>query len=61
MTVVWSAAPGKTYRVQFKRRVDTPGWTDLPGDVAPDGQTGLKLDDSRGESPQRIYRVLVLP
>src|SRR5207244_9334622 len=31
--LLWSAVPGRTYRVQFKDSVSDPQWTDLSGDI----------------------------
>src|SRR5947208_15602856 len=37
--LIWSAAPGKTYRVQFKDNLDEAGWNSLPGSVIASGTT----------------------
>lgn len=59
VTVVWCAVPGRTYRVQFKDRVDAP-WTDLPGDVTASGETASKTDSTAGASLARFYRAVLL-
>lgn len=58
-TVFWSAAPGRTYRVQFKSAVNDSAWTELAGDVVAAGTTGSKVD-SAPASGQRFYRVLLV-
>jgi hypothetical protein len=58
-TVLWSAAPGRTYRVQFKDAVNGSVWTDVAGDVVAAGTTGLKVDVA-GTTDQRFYRVLLV-
>jgi Tol biopolymer transport system component len=55
-TVLWSAAPGRTYRVQFKNAADDAAWTDLEGDVVTAGTTGSK-GHTAVASDRRFYRV----
>ena len=59
VTVVWCAVPGRTYRVQFKDRVDAP-WNDLPGDVTASGETASKTDSTAGASLARFYRAMLV-
>jgi hypothetical protein len=59
--ITWSALPGKTYRVQFKARLDDPEWTNLEGDVIAVSNTASKTDASTASEPQRLYRVVRLP
>ncbi len=60
VTVVWSAVPGRTYRVQFKDAVEAP-WTDLPGEVTATGDTASKTDTTAGASLARFYRAVLVP
>jgi len=60
--LIWSAEPGRPYRVQYKEEAGTPGWTDLPGDIVSRGGQATKIDDTAGASMKRFYRVtLVAP
>lgn len=59
VTVVWGAIPGRTYRVQFKDRLEAP-WTDLPGDVTASSETASKTDATAGASLARFYRAVLL-
>lgn len=59
--IVWAAVPGRTYRVQYKDDFNEPGWATLPGDVSADSSTGHKRDQTGSVTPQRFYRVLILP
>ena len=58
VTLVWTAIPGTTYRVQQKSLLDAAGWTDLPGDVTAAGPS-TSVVDSRPASGQRFYRIEV--
>ena len=40
ITISWSAAPGKTYRPQFKNSLTDPAWLDLNGTVGLIGAKG---------------------
>ncbi|MEO6183311.1 MAG: hypothetical protein ABIP71_09480, partial [Verrucomicrobiota bacterium] len=59
VALVWDAIPGHSYRVQFKSALEEAEWTDLPGDVWPDGITASR--SGGGSTPQGFYRVRVLP
>jgi hypothetical protein len=61
LTLVWSSAPGRTYRVQFKADLSATTWTDLSGDVTATGRTATKSDSTLGGATQRFYRVIQLP
>ncbi len=58
-TILWTAQPGRSYRVQFKRDVTDPDWTDLPGIVSSTGTTGSKEDTSAVGEVRRFYRVVL--
>ncbi|HYV27843.1 MAG TPA: hypothetical protein VFA77_09940, partial [Candidatus Eisenbacteria bacterium] len=58
--VLWNAVPGRTYRVEFKNRIEDPNWTELPGEVIPTSTTGAKLDSSTQTAEKRFYRVVSL-
>jgi Tol biopolymer transport system component len=59
--VIWNAVPGRTYRVQYKNRIDDTDWIELQGDVVATSTTGLKLDGATETAAIRFYRVLALP
>jgi hypothetical protein len=59
-TLVWSAVPGRTYRVQFKQSLNDPGWLDLPGDVVARATTAAKIDVLGDDTGERYYRVLLI-
>ncbi len=61
VTLVWTAAPGRTYRVQFKNELEEPNWTDLPVDVTATSATASKEDITIGAHPRRYYRIQGLP
>jgi hypothetical protein len=57
-TLLWSAVPGRTYRVQFKE--DLGGaWQELPGGVTASSTTASARDPSGDSIRQRYYRVVL--
>jgi len=59
-TLVWSAASGKVYRVQYKDDLhDT--WVDLAATVTVNGGQGSAVDSQVTAENTRFYRVVVLP
>ncbi len=60
VTVIWSAVPGKTYRVQFKDSVEAPDWSAVPGDVHAAGESASKVDTTAGAGLQRFYRAVLV-
>ena len=59
-TLVWTAIPGLTYRVQFKSSLEETAWTDLAPDVLAAGPTASFADPDSLDR-QRFYRVQVVP
>jgi len=57
VTLIWTAIPGLSYRVQFKDNLSQPDWTDLPGDILATGQTATRADTLGLQ--QRFYRIRV--
>ena len=55
LTLRWSAAAGRTYRVQFKDDLNTTGWVEL-GEVTASG-TEVSTTIPRGGAPRGFYRV----
>jgi hypothetical protein len=59
-TLIWSATPGKSYRVQFKDGFET-AWQDLSAATSVSGVQGFASDTTAPVSGNRFYRVVVLP
>jgi hypothetical protein len=59
--ILWSAVPGKTYRVQFKHSATEASWTALPGVFTASSTTAGAEDNAAGEASQRFYRVVLVP
>jgi hypothetical protein len=59
-TILWSAAPGRTYQVQFKTSVDDAQWSDLPGLVTAAGTTASMADTTGSGDSHRFYRVMLV-
>jgi Tol biopolymer transport system component len=57
-TLLWSAVPGKNYRVQYRDDVTAAGWTDLPVPFVLNGSTASAVDSTASGRGQRYYRVL---
>jgi hypothetical protein len=57
---IWSAASGKTYRVQSKDSLET-AWQDLSIGISITGTQGSASDSTAPASSNRFYRVVVLP
>jgi len=57
-TVLWSAVPGRAYRVQYKDNLNG-NWFDLPGQVIATMSTASKSDPDAGNAVRRFYRVLL--
>jgi hypothetical protein len=55
--ISWPAAPGKSYRVQFKNTLADPVWQDLGGSVSLVGAHAY-LNDLAVPGIQRFYRVV---
>jgi hypothetical protein len=60
-SVMWTAKPGKSYKVQYKDSLTAPGWTDLPGTVTATDAVASLIDNSAGPLTKRFYRIMMLP
>lgn len=58
--LLWSAVPGRTYRVSFKDGLRDPDWNPLPGDVLASSSTGTKVDAEGKSAGQRYYQVMLV-
>jgi hypothetical protein len=59
-TILWSAAPGRAYQVQFKASIDDAQWSDLPGLITA-ASTTASIADTRGSGDShRFYRVTLV-
>lgn len=57
ITINWAAAPGWSYRVEYKDSLEEPSWHDLPGVVMIAGATASFADQSAASLQRRFYRV----
>ena len=60
VTVIWSAMPGQSYRLQSKQHLEDILWNDLAPDVTASDTTASSTD-SIGAGATRFYRVRLLP
>ena len=58
--VIWSAAPGKTYQVQFKETLPDSPWNDVGGPVLANGTTASLMDYSAANASHRFYRAVLV-
>jgi len=54
----WSAVIGRSYQIQYKQTLDSPGWLDLTPPAKALTQEQTILDTAGGQ--QRFYRILVI-
>src|SRR6185503_13924585 len=59
-TILWRAAPGRTYLVQYKDDLGA-GWAALSGEVTATSTTATKVDTTVAASKVRFYRVILTP
>jgi Tol biopolymer transport system component len=60
ITIFWAAAPGRTYRVQYKNEAEDPTWLDSSGIVRINGRTASLVDSPAPFRSHRFYRVMLL-
>ena len=60
-TIWWSAIPGRSYRVEYKDSVGTPGWQLLVDVVVAQANVASVTDEEAPSSSQRFYRVSAWP
>lgn len=60
VTITWSAAPGRSYQVEYSLDLTSPTWTALGTPITATDAAMSTTDESVTE-PQRFYRVSVLP
>jgi Tol biopolymer transport system component len=60
VVLTWEAAPGLSYRVEYKNDLSEANWMAISGSVRVSGSQAICLDDLVGESSQRFYRVLLV-
>lgn len=56
----WSALPGPHYQIQYRTNLAAGAWQNL-GSVMLGTNTLMSFTDTNGNTPQRFYRVQVLP
>jgi uncharacterized repeat protein (TIGR03803 family) len=59
-TLTWSALPGQRFQLQYCSDLASGNWTDLGGVFTAAGST-VTASDEMGSTPQRFYRVQLLP
>jgi len=59
VTLTWEAAPGRSYRVQYKDDLSQTQWSDLSGGVGVYGVMATCVDTA-GAFNQRFYRVALV-
>lgn len=57
-TLLWSAVPGRSYRVQFKDSVEALQWNEHPSPVVAQFSTASFTETSAPSGGQRFYRVI---
>jgi len=57
----WFADTSKSYRVQYRTNLTSGNWEDLPGTITATKSVAEKNDTTMGMSPERFYRVVLLP
>jgi GH25 family lysozyme M1 (1,4-beta-N-acetylmuramidase) len=60
VNLVWTAASGSVYRVQYTPDLGADTWSNLAPDVPATNSTATTVDDPAGAA-QRFYRVILLP
>lgn len=58
--IQWATIPGHRYQMQYKDTLNDKAWTDLGQPLTARGNT-LSITDELGSTPQRFYRLVVLP
>jgi hypothetical protein len=58
--LTWSAVAGQSYQVQYKDDLRTTNWTALVPDILAGGLTATETN-SITNSPQRFYRIMLVP
>lgn len=59
--LLWSAVPGRAYRVQHKDNLSPGQWIDATEIVTAAGTTGTWSDPEAGVEGERFYRVVLVP
>lgn len=57
--VRWHSVAGRTYRLQYRDRLDVGNWEDIPGDVVAGGAVAEK-SESLPATGHRFYRVVLI-
>jgi Tol biopolymer transport system component len=59
-TVTWDAAPGRSYRLEYKNDLSETNWTAAPAGVMVNGLTATCSDNTPATGNQRFYRIVVV-
>ena len=60
MTISWTSAPGKSYRVAYKNSLSDTTWTDLSGNLTATSTATTWTDGTANRNTQRYYAVYVV-
>ena len=55
----WDAVVGRTYQAQYKMGMDSTVWSNLGDPITATGSTASQTDNISGNSPSKLYRVII--
>jgi hypothetical protein len=58
VTITWESVAGRTYRAQYKQRIEDPAWSDIIPDVPATGTT-TSVSEPLAPGQQRFYRIII--
>ncbi|MBI4324867.1 MAG: PD40 domain-containing protein [Chloroflexi bacterium] len=58
--ISWTAAPGRSYRAQYKDALSDAEWHDLPDPVTLMGASASVIDSAAAGLPRRFYRLVLV-
>jgi hypothetical protein len=58
--VSWDCVIGRNYQVQYKDSFDSAVWVNLGAPIKAASLSASKIDDVAGQTPHRIYRVVLV-
>jgi hypothetical protein len=60
IALTWTSVPARFYRLEYNENLGTTNWVSVPPDVQATETTTTAIN-AVGASPQRFYRILVVP
>lgn len=61
VNLFWDCVIGRNYQVQYRAAIDATSWVNLGVPIKAAGLTASRQDDDASQTPQRIYRVVLVP